>query len=100
MRLLRDVLLEDLRLRGLRVAEIHHFVEEFVDDDEVVADGFFFEGLEVFGEDCDEAVEEEEEGGGVWVSFCEGEEVEVGVSDVEVLYKFCVRFVVAGFMGS
>lgn len=85
MTFLRDVLLEDLGLGGLRVTEIHHLVEELVDDDEVVADGFFLEGLEVLGEDGDEAVQEEEEGGGVGVSFCEGEEVEVGVADVEVL---------------
>ncbi len=86
MALLRDVLLQDLGLGGLRVAEIHHLVEELVDDDEVVADGFLLEGFEVFGEDGDEAVEEEEEGGRVGVAFCEGEEVEVGVADVEVLW--------------
>lgn len=77
MRFLRNVFLQDLGFCGLRVTEIHHFVEEFVDDDEVVADGFFLEGFEVFGEDGDEAVEEEEEGGGVGVAFGEGEEVEV-----------------------
>lgn len=70
MRFLRDVFLEDLGFGGLRVAEIHHFVQKFVDYDEVVADGFFFEGFEVFGEDGDEAVEEEEDGSGVWVSLC------------------------------
>lgn len=84
--LLRDVLLQDLGFGGLRVAEVHHLVEELVDDDEVVADGFLLEGLEVLGEDGDEAVEEEEEGGRVGVALCEGEEVEVGVADVEVLW--------------
>ena len=77
MRFLRDVFLEYLGFCSLRVTEIHHFVEELVDDDEVVADGFFLEGFEVFGEDGDEAVEEEEDGGGVGVAFGEGEEVEV-----------------------
>jgi hypothetical protein len=69
----------------LRVAEIHHLVEELVDDDEVVPDGFFLELLEVFGEDLDDLVEEEEDLGGVCVSFGEGKEVEVVVSDIEVL---------------
>jgi hypothetical protein len=54
----------------LGVAEIHHFVEEFVYDDEVVADGFFFEFFEVLGEDFDDFVEEEENFGGVCVTFC------------------------------
>lgn len=85
MRFLCDVFLEDLGLGGLRVAEIHHLVEELVDDDEVVPDGFFLELLEVFGEDLDDLVEEEEDLGGICVSFGEGKEVEVVVSDVEVL---------------
>ena len=85
MTFLRDVFLEDFGLGGLRVAEIHHFVEQLVDDDEIVADGFFLEVLEVVGEDGDEAVEEEEDRRGVGVEFGEGEQVEVGVSDVEVL---------------
>ncbi|KAL8984656.1 MAG: hypothetical protein Q9177_004639, partial [Variospora cf. flavescens] len=76
----------DLRFRRLRVAKVHHLVEELIDDDEVVADGFLLERLEVFGEDGDEAVEEEEEGGWVGVAFRQGEEVEVRVSDVEVLF--------------
>ena len=82
---LRDVLLEDFGFGSLRVAEIHHFVEKLVDDDEIVADGFLLQGFEVFGEDGDEAVEEEEDRGGVRVAFGEGEDVEVGVPDVEVL---------------
>ncbi len=85
MAFLRDVLLEDFGFGGLRVAEIHHFVEKLVDDDEIVADGFLLQGFEVFGEDGDEAVEEEENGGGVRVAFGEGEDVEVRVPDVEVL---------------
>ena len=85
MRLLGDVLLEDLGLGGLRVAEIHHLIEELVDDDEVVADGLLFEGFEVLGEDFDDFVKEEEDLGGVGVALCEGEDVEVVVADVEVL---------------
>lgn len=69
MGFLGNVFLQDFRFRGLRVAEIHHFVEEFVDDDEIVADGFFFEFFEVFGEYFDDFVQEEEDFGGVGVAF-------------------------------
>ena len=87
MGFLGDVFLEDLGLGGLRVAEIHHLVEELVDDDEVVPDGFFLELLEVFGEDLHDLVEKEEDLGGICVSFGEGKEVEVVVSDIEVLER-------------
>jgi hypothetical protein len=66
----------------LWVAKVHHFVEKFVDDDEVVADRFFFELFEVFGEDLNDLMEEEENFGGVCVSFCQCEEVEVVMSDI------------------
>jgi len=85
VRFLGDVFLEDLRLCCLRVAEIHHLIQQFVDDDEVVADGFLLEFFEVFGKYLDDLVEEEEDLGGICVSFCEGKEVEVVVSYVEVL---------------
>lgn len=85
MGLLRDVLLQNLGLGGLGVAKVHHLVEELVDDDEVVSDGFLLELFEVLGEDFDDFVQEEEDFGGVGVAFCEGEEVEVVVADVEVL---------------
>lgn len=83
--LLRNVLLQDLALCSLRISEIHHLVEELVDDYEVVADGFFFELFEVLGEDFDDFVKKQKDFGGVGVAFCEGEEVEVVVPDVEVL---------------
>ena len=85
MRLLRYVFLQYLAFCRLRVAEIHHFVEELVDDDEVVADGFFFERLEILCEDLDDLVKEEEDLGGIGVAFCEREEVEVVVPDIEIL---------------
>ena len=85
VRFLGDVFLEDLGLGCLRIAKVHHLVEEFVYDDKVVADGFFLQGLEVLCEDIDELVQEEEYLGGICVSFRQGEEVEVVVSDIEVL---------------
>ena len=61
MRLLRDVLLQDLALGGLGVAKVHHFVHEFIDDDKVVSDTLFFELFEVFDEDLGEAMEEDDD---------------------------------------
>lgn len=83
---LGDVLLEDLGLGGLGIAKVHHFVEKLVDDDKVVANRLFLEGFEVLGEDLDDLVEEEEDFGGIGVALGEGEEVEVVVADVEVLW--------------
>ena len=54
------------------VAEVHHLVEKFVDNDKVVPYRFFFEFLEIFGKDFDNLVEEEEDLGSICVSFCEG----------------------------
>lgn len=51
MGLLRDVLLQDLAFGRLRVSEIHHFIQELVDDHKVVSDRFFFEFFKVFRED-------------------------------------------------
>lgn len=48
---LGDVLLKDLGLGGLDVTKVDHLVEKLVDDDKIVADGLFFELLEVFGKD-------------------------------------------------
>lgn len=72
-------------LRGLRIPEIHHLVQQFIDNNKVVPNTLFFQLLEILGEDFDDLVEEEEDLGGVGVSFREGEEVEIVVSYVEVL---------------
>jgi len=85
VRLLGDVFLEDLGFGRLGIPKVHHLVQKLVDDDEVVANRLLLERLEVLGEDFDNLVEEEEDLGCVGVSFCECEEVEVVVSDVEVL---------------
>ena len=77
--------MQDLRFCGLRIPKVHHLVKQLVDDDKVVADGFFFQLFEILGEDFDDFVEEQQDLGGVGVAFCESEEVEVVVPDVEVL---------------
>lgn len=71
----------------MRVAKIHHLIEQLVNDDEIVPDGFLLELLEVFGEDLHDLVEEKEDLGGICVSFGEGKEVEVVVSDIEILER-------------
>ena len=64
-----DILLENLALGRLRVPKVHHLVHELVDDDKVVADGLFFELLEVLHEHLHEPVQEEDDLGGVCVAF-------------------------------
>jgi len=83
---LRDVFLEDFGFGCLGVAEIHHFIEQFVDYDKVVTNGFFFELLEVLdhhlvsghptcGRYLDDFVEEKNDFDGVRVPLCQGKEV-------------------------
>lgn len=74
-----DEALEELDLGGLRVAVVHHFVEQFVDDDEVVADGLLLDVLEVALEDGHEGVEEGEDEDCVVIFLGDGDEVEVVV---------------------
>ena len=83
--LLRDVLLENLRLGRLRVSEIHHLIQQFIDDDKIVSDAFFLQFFEIFGENLHDAVEEKQYLGGIGVPFCERKDVKIVVSDVEVL---------------
>ena len=51
MGFLGDVFLEDFGFCCLGVAEIHHFVQEFIDYDKVVTNGFFFQFFKVFDHD-------------------------------------------------
>jgi hypothetical protein len=49
--------LQDLGFGSLWVAKIHHFIEEFIDNNEVVPYRFLFELFEIFGEDFYNLVE-------------------------------------------
>lgn len=40
-------LLQNLAISRLRITEVHHFVQQLVNDDEIVADRFFFQFFEV-----------------------------------------------------
>lgn len=83
---LGDVFLQDFGFGCLWVVEIYYFIKEFVNDDEVVVNRFFFECFEIFGKDFDDFMEEQQDFGGIGVVFCKGEEVKVVVVDIEILY--------------
>ena len=51
MRYCVHALLQDLALRRLWVPEVHHLVQELIDDHKVVSYRLFFEFLEIFHED-------------------------------------------------
>jgi hypothetical protein len=69
----------------LWVAEIHHLIEQFVDNDEVVTDTLLLQHLEIFCEYFHNLVEEEEDFSRIGVLLGQGEDVEVAMTDVEVL---------------
>ena len=48
--------MQDLPIGGLRVSEVDELVQQFVDDDEVVADRFLLDVLEVVAEDLQRKV--------------------------------------------
>ena len=80
-----SALLKDFVLRGLGIAEVHHFIQQFVDDYEVIPYTLFLELFEILGEDLHDFVKEEENLGGIGIAFRQSEQVEVVVSNVEVL---------------
>jgi hypothetical protein len=77
--------LQDLGFRSLWVAKIHHLVQKFINDDEVVSYTLLFKLFEIFSEDLDDLVEEEKDFSGIGVAFRQGEQVEVVVTNVKVL---------------
>lgn len=64
-----NVLLKDLALRCLGIPEVHHLIQQLIDDDEVVAYRFFLKFFEVFNQDLCESMEEEDDLRGVGVAF-------------------------------
>lgn len=74
-----DEALEQLDLGCLRVPVIHHFVQQLIDDHEVVADGLLLCFLEVAFEDVHEGVQEAEDHDGVVVLLGDGDQVEIVV---------------------
>lgn len=54
---LGDVFLQDFAVGRLWKSKIEHFVEQLINDDEIVADRLLFELLEVLGEDLNDFVQ-------------------------------------------
>lgn len=81
------ILLQYLALRRLRVAKVHHLIEQFIDDDKVIADTLLLQYFEVFREYLHDLVQEKEDLGGIGVLLSQGKNVKVAVTDVEVLGK-------------
>ena len=79
------LLLQDLALCCLRVSKVHHLIQQFVNDDKVIPNTLLLEDLEVFGEDLHKLVEEEEDLGGICVSFGQSENVQVAMADIKIL---------------
>jgi hypothetical protein len=77
--------LQDLGFGSLWVAKIHHLVQQFVYDDEIVSNTLLLKLFEILSKDLDNLVEEKKDLSGIGVAFCEGEEVEIVVTNVEVL---------------
>lgn len=78
-------LLQYFALRGLWVAKIHHLVQQFIDNDKVIPDTFFFQHLKVFRKHLHDLVEEEEDLRRIGIPLGQRKNVEVAVSDIEVL---------------
>jgi len=51
----------------LGIAEIHHLIEEFVDNNKIISNRFFLELFEVLDQDLGEAMKEENDLGGVGI---------------------------------
>ena len=66
---------EEFDFCGLGVAVIHHLVEQFVDHDKVVANGFFLDIFEVAFENIDKGVEEGEDHDSIVILFRNGHQI-------------------------
>jgi hypothetical protein len=80
-----DVLLQYLGFGSLGISEIHHLIEQLIDDDKVVSYTLFLKLFEVLCKHLDDLVEEKEDLGSICISFGKREEVEIVVSYVEIL---------------
>lgn len=83
MRLRFDEILQNLELAGLRVAIVHHFIQELVDHHEVISDRLLLELLEVLDKDIDQLVQKLENHQGIAVSLGDSQKNQVVVVDVE-----------------
>lgn len=82
--------MENLAFRCLGIAKIHHFVQQFVDNDKVIPDTFLLQDLEIFGEHLHDLVEEQEDFGSICVSLGQREDIEIAMTNIEVLRRAIV----------
>mmetsp|Transcript_27274 Transcript_27274/g.42442 ORF Transcript_27274/g.42442 Transcript_27274/m.42442 type:complete len:269 (-) Transcript_27274:93-899(-) len=79
-----DVLLEDLGFGGLWVPKVHHLIQQFIDDDEVITDTLLLKLREILLKDVHNSVQEEDDHSCVGVSVCDSKEIQILVFDVNV----------------
>lgn len=77
--------MQDFALCCLRVSEVHHLIQQLVNDDKVVPNTFLLQHLEVFGKNIHDLMKEKEDLGGICISFGQCKDVEVTVTDIEIL---------------
>lgn len=78
---LSDVLLQDLAVCGLGVAEVHELIQQLVDDDEVVADALLLQLLEIFRKHLHHLIEEGEHQRHTRVLLGGGDQIQVVMLD-------------------
>lgn len=66
---LECLLLKYFGFCGLWVSEIHHLVQQFINDDKIISNRFLLQLFEIFSEDLDDFMEEEKDFRCVRVAF-------------------------------
>lgn len=81
----RGGLLKDLSLRRLGISEIHHLIQQLVDNDEIVPNTLLLELLEILREHLNYPVQEQQYLCRIRIPLCQCKDVEIVVSYVEIL---------------
>jgi hypothetical protein len=90
--LLCDELSQHRRIGRLWIAKVHHFVQQFVNEHEIVATSFLVESLEVFAEHLRQTVEEGEDHGSVGIASARGRhQIQVVVLDPTEVQLFVLE---------
>ena len=95
VRLFGHLLLKYFRFGSLWIAEIHHLIQQLVNDDKVIPYTFLLQLFEVFGEHFDDLMEEKQDLSGIRIPFRKCEEVEIIVANVQVLAALSIPFTIS-----
>lgn len=68
-RQIQHVLLQNLALRGLWISKVHHLIHKLVYNNKIIPDTLLLEFFEIFNEDGDKSMEENDDFGGICVSL-------------------------------